>query len=378
MSIQGLRVHIAGSAAYDSDRALLLAAHNLIRELVCRLVDAGAGLVTGVSGEPLGKEDLPLIFDWTVLEALADVSDPAPSWPGRRSGRFRVVASQRGLENIPDRREAIWRLCTARSDFEMETLPPGWRMGGVIRSQQVLHGDVLVVLGGGAGVEHLAELYLDEGKRVIPVRCDLGAITKDGNGGSSYLHAQALHDVGAFFSLADGTGGAAARLTNLQLEADSNVSEVTTTLVSLLEDLRPPLAFYVRLLDRKSTAFKPVDSFFRDVVDQVVINEGFEPYEIGRSVPLAPFMNVEIFEALHRAGLVVVDLSDVRPNCMMELGYALARRRSVIISAMRGTRLPFDQDKLPTYFWDESEGDQRIDDYRDWFQRHIDMPPLVK
>ena len=95
-------------------------------------------------------------------------------------------------------------------------------------------------------------------------------------------------------------------------------------------------------------------------------------------MPRAPFMNVEIFEAIHRAGLVVVDLSDVRPNCMMELGYALARRRSVIISALRGTRLPFDQDKLPTYFWDESEGDQRIDDYRDWFQRHIDMPQLVR
>ena len=285
MSIQGLRIHIAGSAAVDSDRGLLLAAHNVIRDLVGKLLDAGAGLVTSISSEPLGEEDLPLIFDWTVLEILANTEDPAPSWPGRRSGRFRVVGSQRGLENIPDRRKEIWGLCTARSDFEIETLPPGWRMGGVLRAQQVLHGDVLVVLGGGAGVEHLAELYLDEGKRVIPVRCDLGAITNDGNGGSSYLHDRALHDVDSFFSLADGTGGAAARLSNLQLESNSNISDVTTTLVSLLQDLRPPLAFYVRLLDRKSTAFKPVDSFFRDVVDQVVINEGFEPYEIGRCAP---------------------------------------------------------------------------------------------
>lgn len=280
MSIKGLRVHIAGSAAVEAERALLLATQNLIRELVLRLVDAGAGLVTAVSGEPLGEGDLPLIFDWTVLEVLANTVDPAPSWPGRRKGRFQVVASQRGLENIPDRRQEVWRRCTARSDFEMEALPRGWRMGGAIRTQQVLHGDVLVALGGGAGVEHLAELYLDEGKRVIPVRCDLGSITMDGNGGSSYLHDRALHDIGGFFNLADGTGGAAARLSALHLESDSNVSEVAAMLVSLLEDLRPPIAFYVRLLDRNSPVFESVDRFFRDIVDQVVSEEGFEPYEI--------------------------------------------------------------------------------------------------
>ncbi len=49
------------------------------------------------------------------------------------------------------------------------------------------------------------------------------------------------------------------------------------------------------------------------------------------------FMNVEIFEALHRAGLVIVDLTGVRPNCMMELGYALARRGRIVISAKQVT-----------------------------------------
>ena len=48
VSIQGLRVHIAGSAAVDSDPALLKAAHKFIQELVCRppiqrIVDRYAG-----------------------------------------------------------------------------------------------------------------------------------------------------------------------------------------------------------------------------------------------------------------------------------------------------------------------------------------------
>ena len=90
-------------------------------------------------------------------------------------------------------------------------------------------------------------------------------------------------------------------------------------------------------------------------------------------------MNVEIFEALHRAGLVVVDLTGVRPSCTMELGYALARHRRVVISARKGTQLPFDNDKLPTYLWeDRGSRDERIRAYRDWFDRHIDLPPLVQ
>jgi hypothetical protein len=71
---------------------------------------------------------------------------------------------------------------------------------------------------------------------------------------------------------------------------------------------------------------------------------------MGRARPESAFMNTEIFEALHRAALVVVDLTGVRPNCTMELGYALGRRRRYVISAQTGTKLPFDEDKLPTYF----------------------------
>ena len=61
-----------------------------------------------------------------------------------------------------------------------------------------------------------------------------------------------------------------------------------------------------------------------------------------RHEPLAALMNVEIFDTIHRAGLVIVDLTGVRPNCLMELGYALGRHRRVIISARVGTPLPFD------------------------------------
>ena len=238
---------------------------------------------------------------------------------------------------------------------------------------------MLVVLGGGAGVEHAAELYLDEGKGILPIRCDLGAVSEDGNGGGSYLHSRALSDPATFFELRDGAGSATARLAALQIGRADEPPLAAEAVASLIADLKPPRAFYVRLLDRKSDDFEPVETFFREVVDPVVAAKGFTPHEVGRDQPLAAFVNLEIFEGLHRAALVVADLTGVRPNCMMELGYALARRRRVVISAMEDTQLPFDSDKLPTHFWSPDETPEAgRQAFRRWLERHLDMPPLVK
>ena len=228
-------------------------------------------------------------------------------------------------------------------------------------------------------MEQLAKLYLDEGKRVVPIRCDIGAISADGNGGGSYLHDRALSETGAFFELRDGVGSATGRLAAVQIGPASEPASVAEAVASLITDLKPPRAFYVRLLAPDLDEFGPVEAFFRQVVDPVVIAKGFTPHEVGRDRPLAAFMNVEIFEGLHRASLVVADLTGVRPNCTMELGYALARRRRVVISAMQGTQLPFDPDKLPTYFWSvEETSAARKDAFRGWLERHLDMPPLVQ
>ena len=378
MSVRGLRIQIAGSAACEADGELLANAHKFVEELARNLIDAEAGLVTTCGDEPTGVAGLPCIFYWTVLSVVARASDPGTEWPDNRQGRFRVSVSQRGLEKIPDARRALWAKCANRSDFELTTIRPGWKFGGALRAQQVGMGDVLVTLSGGAGVEHLVELYRDEGKPVVPIGGDLGAITNDGRGGSSSLHERALHEVEGFFQLRDGAGGAAARLADLHVERTTDSRALAAKVTSLLKDLRPPRAFYVRLLDHESEQFGAVERFFREVADPVVTEMGFTSHEVGRDRPLAAFINVEIFEGLHRASLVVVDLTDVRPNCMMELGYALGRRRRTVISAMRGTTLPFDQDKLPTYFWDEfdTESDLRPA-YRAWLERHLDAPALV-
>jgi len=213
----------------------------------------------------------------------------------------------------------------------------------------------------------------------VPICAELGALNGDGNGGSSFLHGRALANVAPFFSLREGLGSATARLTGLRLTANGDAQQLAKKTVAMLEDLRPRPAFYVRLLATDHSEFPAVERFFRNVVDGVVVDRGFTPREMGRERPEMAFMNVEIFQSLHRAGLVIVDLTGVRANCMMELGYALGRNRRIILSAKVGTRLPFDEDKLPTYLWDEKgTRDERTTAYRNWVDRYSELPPLVE
>jgi hypothetical protein len=379
VSLPGRRVHITGSAAPDCRADSLKRAQDYVGCLTSRLIENGAGLVLGAGAEPTGTAGLPCTFDWTVLEHVAAAPVPALRWPPARPRRFVVVASQHGLECIPANRAATWQRCCERPDLELVTAPPGWRMAGIIREQQVADGDVLLVLGGGAGAEHLAQLYSQDGKSVVPIWVDLGALHRDGRGGSRALHERALAEPEGFFALASGTGSAAARLQSSRLGEATDPATLATNTVSLLGDLAPPSAFFVRLLDNRDPQYPAVETFFRDVVEPVVTERGFSAFEMGAGRPHAAFMNVEIFTQLHRAGLVVVDLTGMRPNCTMELGYALGRPRRVVISARIGTTLAFDVDKLPTHFWDDDGAlTERRANYLAWLDRHIDLPPLVQ
>ena len=141
-------MHIAGSAKRNADSDLLRASHEYVKGVVEQLIARGAGLVLGIGDEPTNDDGIPLTFDWSAIEVVGPAPDPAPGWRRHGTKRVRVVASQRGLEKIPSGRTDLWSACTGRSDFELEIIPPGWRMGGVIRSKQVALGDVLIALAG--------------------------------------------------------------------------------------------------------------------------------------------------------------------------------------------------------------------------------------
>lgn len=90
------------------------------------------------------------------------------------------------------------------------------------------------------------------------------------------------------------------------------------------------------------------------------------------------WMNQAIFDTLHYSSVVLIDLTALRPNCFMELGYALGNKQRVIMTARDDTKLPFDSFALETFQWKEYEDHtQRLDRLRIHWERNINMPALV-
>jgi hypothetical protein len=59
----------------------------------------------------------------------------------------------------------------------------------------------------------------------------------------------------------------------------------------------------------------------------------------------------DILESIARAAFVIVDLTELRPNVFYELGYADGLGKRVVVTARKGTELPFDVKDIPTIFW---------------------------
>jgi hypothetical protein len=60
----------------------------------------------------------------------------------------------------------------------------------------------------------------------------------------------------------------------------------------------------------------------------------------------------DILERIRLAAFIIVDLTDLRPNVFYELGYADGLGRKVIVTAKKGTELPFDVKDIPTILWE--------------------------
>lgn len=290
-----------------------------------------------------------------------------------------AASSEKAADSIPASRAILWEQLIASGAVHLGRIRAGSRSGSAMRELQAREGNLLVTLGGGAGVEHLAELYVGRRRPVIPLDARIGASRNDGTLGGEGLARLALTEPKRFFQLRM-SGTEAARLAAVSTRggaADPHI--VVERLVALVDDLIPPTAFFVRLVKRDHTDFRSVESFFRDVIEPVAEAEGYRRHEVGTDETRGPFMNVEIFEELHYSPLVIADLTGLRPNCMMELGYALRGEGKVLITTKRGTEAPFDPAAMPWYFWqDDLEDAARRAAFEEYWRRNINRPPLVR
>lgn len=381
----GRRIHVAGSASDHTPAVRRAWAHDFVRAVTSGVIARGGGLVLAAGKEPVPpQEPSPapsLVFDWTALsEAEAALRSDGNAWPTWAGPRIVVATSEKADREIPPARRDLWTRLVSRSDVEVLGILAGARAAAMVRRRQVRYGAALLALGGGTGVEHLAELYRARGRSVVPLDLHLGASRDDGTGGASRISAEARARPEDFVVLSrTSTGRAGGMLAAMATRnGEAAVDAVAGAALRLLESLAAPQAFYVRLLNREHGAFPQVERFFRDVVDTVVPERCHERREVGTDPSSEGFMNVEIFTRLHHADLVIADITGDRPNCFIELGYALRGDTPVLLTARRGTQPPFDGDKVPCHFWDPDRSlDDEREDFRSFWDRNYSRGPLV-
>jgi hypothetical protein len=381
----GRRVQIVGSASPKTDPTLIGYAHQVVRNLVKGVMAAGGGIVVGIGREPRpdgsGPDAPSLVFDWTALETAVEcLKSGFPAWPAESGLPIVVASSEKAVTEIPDNRRPLYEELLRSGLLHVESIMAGSRAAAFLRQRQAIFGDALVILGGGTGAEHSADLYLSRRKPVVPLDLALGASRDDGTGGALRLAKEARAEPARFFRFspthANTEGAALAEIATRNGAAAA--PDVANRMVNLLTKIARPAAFYVRLLNPDHPKFSIVESFFRDVVDPVVEEAGMRRIEMGAEKNEYAFMNVAIFESLHFSSLAIVDVTGERSNCFIELGYALHGGR-VLVTAEDGTKLPFDQEMIPCHFWKPSDSvADRKKALVDFWEKNINRPPIVK
>jgi hypothetical protein len=347
------------------------------------LAEKGAAFLVGVGKEPRleGKsEALPIIFDWTVISTInsylkSGIAIP-PGWQGKV---LITVATQKTDEQIPEDRRETWQKLLTCDAVQLEYIEPRWASGAVRRARLAELGDVLILLSGGEGVEHLAREYALKGKPVLPIDLALGSSTGDGTGGASRLAGEMLAHPDRFFRLSRPSDAGALLAKMATQSGKSPVGQIAKAIISLIESIEPATAFYVRLLARDHSEYPMVEQFFRNVVDPLIHELGYTKTEMGLSDSTHPWMNAQIFDNLHNCIVAVADLTGLRSDCLIELGYALGRSRRIILTAKKGTVLPFDSKMLECYFWEDGMADDaRLKQLKEYWHRNVNRPPLVK
>lgn len=70
----------------------------------------------------------------------------------------------------------------------------------------------------------------------------------------------------------------------------------------------------------------------------------------------------EILKQVRQAAFVIVDVTEEKPNVYYELGFADAAAKQVVLTARKGTELPFNIADMPAIFWDSfSEFEESLD-----------------
>lgn len=161
-------------------------------------------------------------------------------------------------------------------------------------------------------------------------------------------------------------GGAGETIYNQELkrlrETSPAVAEDYETLNSLSDNISDFAKEVVRLVEKSVTPRNVfiIMSFkreFRDVFascKELCREFKFEAERTDESTSVERIVP-RIENGIRKSAFVIADVSELSPNVFYEVGYAKALGKDVIVTAKKGTQLPFDVGDIPTIFWEIQE-----------------------
>lgn len=373
----GRRIHITGSISENpaiATQAEVHRARDFVKVLVLNLLSRGANFVIPVDAEKLRPDGLPFCFDWLVWETI---HGNLARRPADAPGPLAIAVKHHKNEGqIPETFRPVWDAMRMSPQVEIRSAAH-WNMASKRMEVQAQHGDIMIAVGGSEGVYFLANMYHQAGKPVVPLNFNLGL---------AFTGASRLFDFGMSGSNAqrlfqtEGSTTPQSWLNRIEMHAGKTAGDGVRDVMELLEDLVPPKAFVVRLLNPANPDFNDVQAYFDTVVQPVmegefgyklVVVDGNQPFEHAR-------IDEEIFKKLHHSSVVLADITGVRPNCFIELGYALGRCLPTMLMAKQGTEHPFDIASLSGHHWKTTGSTaERREAFRVHWHAIKNRPPLV-
>jgi hypothetical protein len=375
--LHGRRIHLAGSVSLDHrlvGRAEIETARELVERLVRKLLQEGATFVIPVDAEKTRPGDgQPICFDWLVWQTIGDNLHLRPA--GAPLPVAIAVQHHKNEDQVPPEFQPLWDRLRDSDLVQIENVSH-WNMNSKRMEAQARWGDILITLGGGEGVLFLANLYHETGKPVVPLNARIG----EPDGGSEKLFGLGLSSARASRLFQTTSLGAHAWINRINFTDRTPIEGRADQIMRLLEALEPPRVFVVRLLNPDLPEFAEVEEYFAAVVQPIVEGElGFKMQVVdGRQAYEHSRIDQEIFAKLHRSSAVFADLTGMRPNCFLELGYALGRSLPTMVTTKKGSSTPFDITTFAALHWSPTESvDERRRAFRDHWAAIRGRPPLV-
>jgi hypothetical protein len=373
----GRRIHISGSISTHLSVAPTTEveqARELVEGLVRELVKRGATFVVPVDAEKARSgDDLPICFDWLIWKTLHANLVSRPT--GAPNPLAIAVQHHKTERQIPAQFGELWEHLRSSDLVQIENVSH-WNMNGKRMEAQAKWGDIMIALGGSDGVLFLANLYHDAGKPVVP----LNAAILPPDTGARRLFSLGLSSTHANRLFQANDHSAHTWINRINFTPRKPVIERVSMVIDLLEALESPTAFVVRLLNPEHEDYLDVQNFFDTVVQPVIEDEcGYRMTVVdGRHHYDHARIDQEIFAKLHRSSVVLADITGERPNCFLELGYALGRGLPTMLMVREGSPHPFDIYTLAGLHWKTSG---TVEDRRRAFREHWaairNRPPLV-